>query len=98
MVELSTSRVFDVSNPVEALEYDLLQCQLIVSSQHGNYALYDMGKNGKFQLALFTLLSPLCPGTMVCLWQATIDCNKAAYIAKSVRFYKSGQKVLIFVL
>jgi len=33
---------------------------------------------------------------MVCLWQATVDCNKAAYIAKSVRFYESGRKVLIF--
>jgi len=53
MVELSTSRVFDVSDPVEALEYDLPQCRLIVSSQHGNYALYDVGKNGNFQLSSF---------------------------------------------
>ena len=52
MVELSTSRVFDVSDPVEALEYDPQQCRLIVSSQHGHYAMYDVGKNGKFQLPI----------------------------------------------
>lgn len=37
-------------------------------------------------------------GTMVCLWEATVDGHKTAYIAKSVRFYESGRKVLIFVL
>jgi len=53
MVELSTSRVFDVSDPVEAIEYDPQQCRLIVSSQHGNYAMYDVGKNGGFFILSF---------------------------------------------
>ena len=35
---------------------------------------------------------------MVCLWEAMVDSHKTAYIAKGVRFYESGQKVLIFVL
>jgi len=100
MVELSTSRVFDVSDPVEALEYDPEQCRLIVSSQHGNYAMYEVGRNGRF--FLFLLLSVLpnlhYSGTMVRLWQAAVDCDKFAYIAKSMRFYESGRKVLIFVL
>ena len=56
------------------------------------------GRMVNFGFALFTLLRLLCLGTMVCLWQATVDCNKVACIAKSVRFYESGQKVLIFVL
>jgi hypothetical protein len=48
MVELSTVRVFDASDPVEALEYDSQQCRLIISSQHGNYALYQVERNGLF--------------------------------------------------
>jgi len=35
---------------------------------------------------------------MVLLWAATADPDKAACIAKNVRFYNGGRKVLVFVL
>ena len=46
MVELSTVRVFEASDPVEALEYDSQQSRIVISSQHGNYVLYEVGRNG----------------------------------------------------
>jgi hypothetical protein len=52
MVELSTTRIFNASDPVEALKYDTKQCQLIISSQHGNYAMYEVERNGMFSFLL----------------------------------------------
>jgi len=100
MIELSISQVFDVSNPVEALEYDPKQYRLIVSSQHGKYTMYEIGRNGRFFLFLLPSVLPNLDysETMIRLWQAAVNCDKFASITKSVRFYKSDRKVLIFVL
>lgn len=35
---------------------------------------------------------------MVLLWTATADPEKGACIAKSIRFFDGGRKVLVFVL
>lgn len=68
MVELSTIRVFDASDPVEALEYDSQQCRLIISSQHGNYVLYEVGRNGLF---IFFALIQIDKSVIQELWFAS---------------------------
>ena len=98
MVELSTTRVFDVSDPVEAMEYNPQQCHLVVSSKHGHVSLYEVGRNGRFLLIATVCIGSKLLGTMVLLWTHPVDQEKTAYIAKSVHFYDGGRKVLIFVL
>jgi len=47
MLELASTRVFEASDPIEAIAYDPTQSRLAVSSQCGHIKLYDLGKNGK---------------------------------------------------
>lgn len=47
MLELASTRVFEPSDPVEAIAYDSTQSRLAVSSHHGHITLYELGKNGK---------------------------------------------------
>jgi hypothetical protein len=47
MVELSTTPVFEASDPVEAMEYDSDKSRLAITSLHGRVSVYEVGKNGK---------------------------------------------------
>jgi len=46
MAELSTTRVFSPSDPVEGMEYDPQKSLMAVSSQHGHISVYEIGRNG----------------------------------------------------
>ena len=51
MLELASTRAFEPSDPVEAIEYDPTQSRLAVSSHHGRITLYELGKNGRWILS-----------------------------------------------
>ena len=50
MVEVASSRAFEASDPVEAMEYDIVKCRLAVTSHHGRISLFDIGRNGQSNL------------------------------------------------
>ena len=44
MVEVASSHAFEASDPVEAMEYDIVKCCLAVTSHHGWISLYDISR------------------------------------------------------
>lgn len=82
MVELASNRVFEASDPVEAMAFDKKKYHLAVTSHHGSVAMYDIGRNG----------------TMIELWSTKSNDNKKIGIPRSIQFYDGGKKVLVFML
>ena len=82
MLELANTRVFEPSDPVEAITFDPIHSRLAVSSHHGHVTLYELGKHG----------------TMMKLWTHTVNADKKVAIARAIKFHNDYKKMLIFVL